>query len=88
MAKYRKHHVKTFFRRLKFAWTNARRSKKQFKENGYVLLPNGSIFVHPKHHISEYGYAVVSASSLDNYGDSDNSWIDYGDDFEDEEEEF
>lgn len=55
----RRSKVRTFFARLKFAYVNARRSTKQLKENGIVHLPNGSVLVDPRRHLSEFGYTVV-----------------------------
>ena len=85
---HRKHRVKTFFRRLKFAWTNARRSEKQFKETGIVFLPNGSVFVNPKQSLYSHGYEVVPVSQYDEEDDlEDWDWEDEEEDEEDEEDE-
>jgi hypothetical protein len=78
--------VRTFFARLKFAYVNARRSKKQFKENGIVFLPNGSVLVDPRKSLSSFGYTTIPSAEL--YGSGD--YLDDLDDdgfYEDEEDE-
>ena len=79
--------VKQFFARLKFAYVNARRSKKQFKENGIVFLPNGSVLVDPRKSLGQFGYTTIPTSEAytSDYSydeDEEEDW----DEEEDEEE--
>ena len=56
--------VKQFFARIKFAYVNARRSKKQFKKDGIVFLPNGSVLVDPRKSLASFGYTTIPTSEL------------------------
>lgn len=53
--------IRSFVARLKYAVVNARRSKKDYKKNGIVRLPNGSVIVNPRKHLSDFGLSVVES---------------------------
>lgn len=59
--------VRTFFKRLSFAWTNALRSTKQFKKTGIVFLPNGSVLCDPRRSLVSFGYEVRPTSYANRY---------------------
>jgi hypothetical protein len=78
--------VRTFFARLRFAYVNARRSTKQFKQDGIVFLPNGSVLVDPRRSLSSFGYTTIPTSEADSaIFDEDDVEEDL---YEDEDEDF
>jgi len=51
--------MKNFFKRVHYAWTNARAGTKTFKSEGILFLPNGSVLVDPRKSLEDFGYEVV-----------------------------